>query len=416
MKRSKRKVGLWLNGIGGGIGSTVALGLAALRKGLTSTTGLVTELPVFSGLGLVDPGELMLGGHEVRAESLVDAVKGIHRRANLFDADLIRACAPALRSVQRNIRPGTLYGARDTVRRFADVPEALGDKSPAQAVQRLSADLIDFKRRGRLDHVVVVHVASSEPSVRKSAVHGDFSALSREIKRRGSTALSTSAIYALAAVEARCTFLNFTPSTGIGIPAIQHRAHELGVAYMGRDGKTGETLVKSVLAPMFATRNLSVLAWSGHNILGNRDGEVLNDPRTRASKIKTKDKIVSAIVGGNPQTKVSIDYVPSLDDWKVAWDFIHFEGFLGTRMNMQFVWHGSDSALAAPLIIDLARLAHLEATYQHVGPMPHLASFFKAPMGVDAPDHFSQWARLMDYVAHRRRTADGRAAGLGLAP
>ena len=210
----------------------------------------------------------------------------------------------------------------------------------------------------------------------------------------------------LAAIEAGCPFINFTPSLGIDVPAIRERADHLGLPYMGRDGKTGETLVKSILAPMFAMRNLSVLSWVGQNILGNRDGAVLRDPKTRLSKIQTKDKIVSRIVGRSPTTLVSIDYVPSLDDWKVAWDFIHFEGFLGTKMSMQFTWCGSDSILAAPLIIDLVRFAALEYKRGGSGPMRHLGFFFKDPIEVEEHDLSTQWQWLVEHVTDSPLSAE----------
>jgi myo-inositol-1-phosphate synthase len=210
--------------------------------------------------------------------------------------------------------------------------------------------------------------------------------------------LPPSSLYALGAFEAGCPFINFTSSTGVDVPAVRERADQLGLPYMGRDGKTGETLVKSVLAPMFSMRNLSVLSWVGQNILGNCDGANLTDARVRAAKLRTKDKTVSQILGKSTTTRVSIDYVPSLDDWKVAWDFIHFEGFLGTRMSLQFTWQGSDSLLAAPLIIDLARLAALACRSGDPGPMRHLACFFKDPMDVQEKDLFTQWGMLVRHV------------------
>jgi myo-inositol-1-phosphate synthase len=172
---------------------------------------------------------------------------------------------------------------------------------------------------------------------------------------------------------------------------------------MGSDGKTGESLVKSVLAPMFAMRNLPVLSWVGQNVLGNRDGAVLSDPKTRASKIRSKDKVVSQILGRAPTTCVSIDYLPSLDDWKVAWDFIHFQGFLGTKMNMQFVWQGSDSILAAPLIIDLVRFTVRECRAGRGGPMRHLACFFKDPIDVKEQNYFKQWQLLLEHMAESQK-------------
>src|SRR5205823_13513950 len=141
----------------------------------------------------------------------------------------------------------------------------------------------------------------------------------------------------------------------------------------GKDGKTGETLMKTVLAPMFKHRNLQVLSWVGHNIFGNRDGVILDDPANKASKIQTKDQVISSVVGYKPYTLVTIEYIESLDDWKTAWDHIHFQGFMGVKMMMQFTWQGCDSLLAAPLVIDLARLALLGQRRGEVGVRGHLA-------------------------------------------
>ena len=377
------------------------LGIAALRRGLASTTGLVSALPVFEEADLISPGEIVVGGHEVRSESLLEAVQAAHTRANLFSAELIRSCASDLRRVQRDIRPGTLYGTGSTVRKLADPDHVPKDRSPASAIERIGDDITAFRARHRLDQVVVIHVASSEPPAARSPAFADYRKLQRALARGGPRALPTSSLYALAAIEAGCPVVNFTPSPGVRLPAVCERADRLGIPYMGSDGKTGETLVKSILAPMFAMRNLSVLSWFSQNILGNRDGAVLRDPRTRASKIMSKDKTVTQIVGGSPATHVSIDYVPSLDDWKIAWDFIHFQGFLGTKMSMQFIWQGSDSVLAAPLIIDLVRFTELEARRGRGGPMRHLACFFKDPIGVVEQDLFSQWQRLVDHVGKR---------------
>ena len=396
---TREKTGLWMIGAGGGVGSTVALGVAALAKRITSATGLVSALPPFRGIGLTDPASLVLGGHEVRSESLLSGVKALHDRANLFNTDLIRACAPRLRAMQRNVRPGTLCAASAAVRKLVGRAGVQDDRSPAEAVERISADISAFRKRHQLDTVVVVYLASCEPPWPKVAAHTDFRRLQRAMIRPHARVLPTSSIYALAAVEAGCAFVNFTPSLGIDVPAIRHRAERLGLPYMGNDGRTGETLVKSVLAPMFATRNLSVLSWIGQNILGNRDGAALSDPRVRISKLRSKSKTVSRILGPKTATRVSIDYVPSLDDWKVAWDFIHFEGFLGTKMSMQFTWYGSDSVLAAPLVIDLTRFASLAVRDGQVGPLRHLACFFKDPIEARGHDLFSQWEDLKSQVA-----------------
>lgn len=408
------------------MGSTVAMGLAAMAKGraLTppvpqgereknkATSGLVSALPPFANADLPDPAGIVLGGHELRDETLLQAVEDSHAHAGLFSRELINECKSILRQAQRNIRRGTAWGLQPEVSEaLGELPEGR-DASPALAVDRLADDLRQFQRRHRLERVVVVNVASSEPAAPKQLHNLSYDQLRKILtgKRRSRTAVAgrrlrpdsaqvpSSCLYALAAIDAGCPYINFTPSTGISLPAIRQHADQVGLPYMGNDGKTGETLVKSALAPMFAMRNLSVLSWVGQNILGNRDGAVLRNPRAQASKLRTKDGVISRIVGGSPMTQVSIDYVPSLDDWKVAWDFIHFEGFLGTKMSMQFTWQGCDSILAAPLIIDLARFTVLEARRGAAGPMPHLAFFFKEPMGVDVHDLAAQWAMLVGHV------------------
>ncbi|MGB0714873.1 MAG: inositol-3-phosphate synthase [Phycisphaerae bacterium] len=408
---SARRVGLWLVGASGGIGSTVALGLAALQRDLATTSGMVTCLPEFESLDLVQPQKIVFGGHEVRSEKLVDAVASMHRDASLFDANTLSACENDLEAYQCNIKPGSLYGSSAPVRDMADQYHAL-ESCPAEAIERLAKDIAAFRTQHKLDNVIVIHTASAEPHPGSSPAHASYEKLAAEIAQPCSMVLPTSSLYALAALEAGCPYVNFTPSLGICVPAIQERAHALSLPYMGNDGKTGESLIKSFLAPMFALRNLRVMSWVGQNILGNRDGQVLADPATREAKIRSKDGLLNSLDGQETTRHVSIDYVPSLADWKVAWDFIHFEGFLGTKMSMQFTWQGSDSILAAPLIIDLARLADHAHRSGFVGAMDHLACFFKSPIGVNEHNYEKQWAMLQSYVAHAMHGNDDSNARL----
>ena len=172
---------------------------------------------------------------------------------------------------------------------------------------------------------------------------------------------------------------------------------------MGRDGKTGETLVKTALAPMFAQRNLRVRSWEGHNILGNRDGRILDCPEHNKAKVADKDAVLHEILQDpRVHSRVRIDYVPSQGDWKTAWDHIVFEGFLGTKMKLQFTWEGCDSALAAPLILDLIRMADFAHRQNETGAMPHLAAFFKAPYGFPEHNLHMQVEALFDYAERHR--------------
>lgn len=389
-------------GAAGGVGCTVALGLSALRRGLVPPTGLVTELAELRSSELAPIDGIVLGGHEIRRTTLLDGIERFRRRSSLFTPELVQACKRDLAAVDGNLRPGTLIGASRAMRGVAEAPWVREDRSCAAAIERLAGDIAAFRGQHNLADVVVIHAASSEPPIRPRAEHRGYAALSRSLARATGPSLPPSSIYALAAIEAGCPFINFTPSAGITLPAIQERAIERGLPYMGSDGKTGETLVKSVLAPLFAARNLRVLSWVGQNILGNQDGQVLSDPATKQSKLRTKDRLLRSILPDKPMTGVGIEFVPSLDDWKVAWDFIHFEGFLGTKMHMQFIWHGSDSALAAPLIIDLARLAALEHRRGGGGAMSHLAFFFKDPLGATEHDLPSQWRALVQHVRSGR--------------
>ena len=166
---------------------------------------------------------------------------------------------------------------------------------------------------------------------------------------------------------------------------------------MGHDGKTGETFLKSVLAPAFANRNLEIMSWVGHNIFGNMDGKVLDDPINKQTKVTSKDRLLGQILGYDPQTHISIEYIKSLGDWKTAWDHIHFRGFLGTPMIMTFTWQGCDSILAAPLVLDLFRFTELAARNGETGLLTFLSSFFKSPLGTNENDFSKQFDLLTQW-------------------
>jgi myo-inositol-1-phosphate synthase len=392
---SDRRVGLWLIGACGGVGSTAALGLAALQRGLTDTTSMVTALPLLAPLDLDGPAAFTVGGHEIRRGGFRQTALELHRRSNVFDPDLIAACAAQLEEWEANVRPGTVLGAGATIARLAERPEVHRAETPRAAIDQIKDDLIAFQNGQKLDQVVVVNVSSTEPPFPTGDVHAS---LERLLPALSKAVLPASSLYAFAALDLGLPYVNFTPSLGASIAALEELAGLRKTVIAGKDGKTGETLLKTVLAPMFRLRNWQVLSWVGHNIFGNRDGLVLDDPVNKASKIRTKDQVVSGIVGYKPQTHVSIEYIESLDDWKTAWDHIHFKGFLGTKMILQVIWQGCDSLLAGPLVLDLARLSLLARRRGEVGVLRHLACFFKNPHGVEIHDFFKQFALLERYV------------------
>jgi myo-inositol-1-phosphate synthase len=380
------------------VGTTVALGLSALSRQWTDSTSLVTTLPLFADMDLDEPAQFVVGGHEIREATFRQTARELRQRSNVFDPDLIAACDEQLAEWEANIRPGTVLGSGSTIARLADRPQVSRAETAREAIEQISRDLVAFREKNRLDQVVVINISSTEPPFEIGEIHTSLQRLNTALDRR-STVLPASSLYAFAALDLGLAYINFTPSLGATIPALEEQALARKTVLGGKDGKTGETLLKTVLAPMFACRNWQILSWVGHNIFGNRDGLVLDDPANKSSKIKTKDQVISSIIGYKPQTHVSIEYIESLDDWKTAWNHIHFKGFLGTRMIMQVIWQGCDSLLAGPLVIDLARLALLAQRRGETGVLTHLACFFKNPQGVQEHDFFKQFAMLEQYVA-----------------
>ena len=390
---AKLKIGVWLIGARGGVASTTLVGLCALKKGLAGEAGLVSQLPEFRQLGLADWGDFVAGGHEIRGVRLVDEAMRMATDNRAIDAGLIAQCAEELEEIDGRVRPGTIHRVGPTIERLA-APEVPVGESPREAIRRLQADLSQFARHEGLEHVIVVNVASTEPVVDPALLPRSWAELDRQLDPPDECPLPASSLYAIAALDLGCSYVNFTPSLGSAPEAIDDLARQRGSRHMGCDGKTGETLLKSVLAPMFRARGLGVMSWVGHNIFGNLDGKVLDDPANKKAKLASKDRLLAEILGYKPQTLVSLEYVESLGDWKTAWDHVHFRGFLGTPMTLQFIWQGCDSLLAAPLVLDLVRFTELARQRGEVGRMPFLASFFKSPYGVSEHDFIRQFQML----------------------
>ncbi|MFQ5845645.1 MAG: inositol-3-phosphate synthase, partial [Planctomycetota bacterium] len=337
-----RATGIWLVGACGAVGTLTVAGARAIARGLMGRTGMVTELPDLREIDLPPVESLVFGGHELARRSLVEAAAEFRRNAGILPERLLDELQPDLEQVDREIRPGV----------------AGNHGRPAAKVEAIRRDLCAFADRHALDRLVVINVATTEPLAPGREEWLSLPDLERALREDRADVFPASMLYAYAALDAGHAYVNFTPSVGASVPALEELARRRRTVHAGRDGKTGETLVKSALAPLFAHRNLRVLAWEGYNMLGNRDGEALRDPAIRRTKSRSKDRALPSILGEqHGHSSVHIDYVPSLHDWKVAWDFIHFEGFLGAKMSMQFTWQGCDSALAAPLVLDLGRLA-----------------------------------------------------------
>jgi myo-inositol-1-phosphate synthase len=392
------RLGVWLVGVRGGVATTVIAGARLVARGLAGATGLVTETQGFRGLPLVPLDRIIFGGHDIRPSGTYESARQIAAETRSLDPEALRHVKEDLDAVDAEVRPGTAHNSGPAIRRLAQgaLPR---DRTPAAAVERLAGDLQAFRTRHHLERVVVVHVASTEPPLEVREDHEDPERLRALLQAGRSRQVRASMLYSLAAIEAGCAVLNFTPNTAALLPGAVRLAERVRLPVMGNDGKTGETLVKSALAPLFLARNLQVLAWQGYNILGDRDGLVLGDPVHKPAKLRSKDRVVSGILGYPLHTHVGIDYVPSLGDQKTAWDFIHFAGFLGVKMSLQFIWQGCDAILAAPLVLDLVRLMDLAWRRGERGLRPELAAFFKSPIGGAEHGLVRQMDALQAWVA-----------------
>jgi myo-inositol-1-phosphate synthase len=395
-------VGVWLIGARGNVATTAMVGARAIAHDVTDTTGLVTAREPCARLDLPAVEEFVFGGHDIQTVPLRERAASLSEDG-VPPISVVEAVADDLDRIDDRIQTGTAINCGRALDLASD--DLLeDDRSLRGVVEQIQTDLTDFERGHDLDRVVVVNVASSEPMPAHPERYDTRAAVETALDDDDPD-IPASSLYAYAALADGRPYVNFTPNTGSALGGLTELAADEGVPHMGRDGKTGETLLKSALAPMFAGRNLHVMSWEGHNILGNDDGLVLEDEENQAGKLASKGGVLDSLLPNLEHNRVRIDYTPSLGDWKTAWDHVHFRGFLSTEMKLQLTWEGSDSALAAPLVLDLARLAAYADERDEGGLQPHLASFFKSPMGVDEHDLSQQFATLEAYVdAH---TGDG---------
>ncbi|MGH8999964.1 MAG: inositol-3-phosphate synthase [Acidimicrobiia bacterium] len=353
-------IGVWLVGARGSVATTTIAGCAAIASGLAPPTGMVTALGAFDDVPLPALGDLVFGGCDLVEVPLAKRAEAL-TQAGVLPAGLQALVDDALDAADADIVPGIST-----------------EDPPLAAIERVVESLGAFRSAHRLDRVVVVNCATTEAPAAHDDAHRDLGALEGALAS-GRDVLPPSSLYAYAAFESGCGFVDFTPSTGARLPALAALAERRRVPHAGRDGKTGETLVKSALAAMFVDRHLDVRSWAGVNLLGGGDGAALADPDRAQSKRHSKGRALAAILGTEVEAPTEIVNVVDLGEWKTAWDRVSFAGFLGTRMRLEFTWEGADSTLAAPLVLDLARLVGAAHLAGRCGPIPELGYFFKDP-------------------------------------
>jgi len=401
-----RRLGVAIVGLGGAVATTAVAGIELIRRGLAGKEGL--PLAGVEAEGMVPYEDLVFGGWDLSGEDLASATMS----HGVLEPAQIEAAKPALAT----LRPWPAVGSEEFCRNAGgDNVVAIGGH--AAAVEAIRSDIRRFRDENALDNVVVVNLASVERAADVTVPQLATPEAFERAVAEDDPSVGPAMLYAYAAILEGAPYANFTPSVGADVPALRVLAEERGVPVSGKDGKTGQTMMKTVLAPAFRARALKVEGWYSTNILGNKDGEILDDPESLAAKVTTKGSVLDDILGYEVKDHlVRIDYYPPRGDRKEAWDNIDLTGFLGARMQVKVDFLCSDSALAAPLAIELARLSDLAQRRGEGGVQEEFGVFFKAPMTKDPdarPEHalLKQQDRLVRWLAGSE-TANGSNGAL----
>jgi len=377
---------LLVAGAKGAVASTLAAAVAVMQHDPAVVRPSLTTGHSFSFLGPLEATRL--AGWDSSEERFTAAIQ----RHGVIPESIWKPNAPELDRIQARRAP------------------APTDDLPTQ-VEKLSRDIADFKSEYSRARVVFVNLLPAAPQRNFT----DCRSIS-ELYTQAEAGFMPDLAYALAAVAAGVPVVNFTPNP-VEIPVLLDEAVRQRVPVAGRDGKTGQTYLKVVLASALKARCLTIDGWYSLNILGNADGANLMDPGRAAEKLSNKtsllDEILEYKVGENypaPTHKVHIDYYPPRGDAKEAWDAIDFKGMFGLPMSMRINLLGRDSILAAPLALDLARWAAVLQAAGRAGAVPELGFYFKKVIGESPPltfqDQLTSLARL-ERECHEKITAGG---------
>ncbi len=381
---------LWIIGACGIVSTTAMVGGKNIEKGLIEKTGLVTELPYFEGIEKYAPLKFDFGGHDIRPIKNAYEAALEHWELNRhYERSLLNNVKEDLEKVK--ICKGTALNCGSGIEELGKIETLESENlTLSEIVERIEKDIKKFAD----DETVVINVASTEPLPKKCKYHETLDDFEKMIENDEKECATASMLYAYASIKLGIPYANFTPSVGSSIPALKELAIEKKVPHAGNDGKTGETLVKTTLAPMFLYRNLKIVGWMSYNILGDLDGKVLSHKDNKESKVVSKDKVLEKVLGYSPYSITEIQFFPSLVDNKTAFDFIHFQGFLGTKMKFYFIWDGIDAIVAAPLIIDIARFLLFAKKKNLYGVVKELGFFFKSPMETNIVNTHEQFEIL----------------------
>ena len=409
------KLGVMLVGMGA-VSTTTIAGVLAIRRGLAKPIGSLTQMgtvrlgkrtegrsPVirdFVPLTALD--DIVFGGWDIFEDNSYEAAK----TAGVLSKDLLDQIRPEL----EQIRPWPAVFDRQYVKRL-DGPNVKKGRNKRDLAEQLREDIRRFREENGLDRLVMVWCGSTEIYLTESPAHANIEVFEKALEANDPS-IPSSMVYAYAAIKEGIPYANGAPNLSADVPALLQLAGETRSPIAGKDLKTGQTLIKTVIAPGLKARLLGVEGWYSTNILGNRDGEVLDDPESFKSKEETKKSVLDFILQPNLYPDlykelchvVRINYYPPRGDNKEGWDNIDIFGWLGYPMQLKINFLCRDSILAAPIVLDVALFLDLAKRASMYGIQEWLSFYFKAPMHAPGlyPEHdlFIQLMKLKNTLRH----------------
>jgi myo-inositol-1-phosphate synthase len=413
----KGKLGVMLVGLGA-VSTTFIAGVEAIKRGLSEPIGSLTQMgtirlgkrtegrsPLIKDfVPLADINDLVFGAWDIFEDNAYEAAVN----AGVLDRSLLDQIKPQL----SKIKPIKAVFDQKYVKRLSGDHVKTG-KTKMDLAEQLIADMQQFKKSNKCTRLVIVWCASTEVFIKPAAVHKTIAAFEKGLKEN-SPLIAPSMIYAYAAIKAGVPFANGAPNLTVDVPALLKLAVDNGVPVCGKDFKTGQTWMKTIISPGIKARMLGLHGWYSTNILGNRDGEVLDDPGSFKTKEESKLSVLEHILQPEiyPQLYkdfshlVRINYYPPRGDNKEGWDNIDIFGWLGYPMQIKVNFLCRDSILAAPLVLDLALFLDLAQRVGMRGVQEWLSFYFKSPMTAPGlyPEHdlFIQMMKLKNTLRHLR--------------
>jgi myo-inositol-1-phosphate synthase len=412
---AKGKLGILLVGMGA-VSTTTIAGVLAVRRGLAKPIGSLTQMgtvrlgkrtegrtPLISDfVPLAGLADVVFGGWDIFEDNSYEAAK----TAGVLDNELLDQIRPELEA----IKPMSAVFDRRYVKRL-DGPNVKKGANKRELAEQVREDIRRFKEQHKLDRLVLIWCGSTEVYMTESAAHASIASFEKALEA-SDAAIPSSMVYAYAALKEGIPYANAAPNLTADVPALLELAHQTSSPVAGKDLKTGQTWMKTLVAPGIKARLLGVEGWYSTNILGNRDGEVLDDPESFKTKEESKKSVLDYIL--QPQLYpdlykdlchvVRINYYPPRGDNKEGWDNIDLVGWLGYPMQLKINFLCRDSILAAPIVLDVALFLDLAKRADMHGIQEWLSFYFKSPVHAPGlyPEHdlFIQLMKLKNTLRY----------------